>query len=141
MAHLIGDCLARQREIVRKVSPDAVCYVWGDMLDPNHNGVACYYNCRGSFADAWRGVPKDVTVVCWNGLSSDRSLKFFSEHGFRTLAAAYYDEKPPFEHSRRWRDLVRRTEGARGILYTTWRQDYRDLPAFVKMVNDAKDGQ
>ena len=33
------------------------------------------------------------------------------------------------------------TGGARGILYTTWRQDYRDLPAFMKMVNDAKEGQ
>lgn len=141
MAQIYADAVTRLCGVIRRAHPGADILLWGDMLDPNHNGVSCYYNCRGSFADAWRGVPKDVTVVCWNGLSSDRSLKFFSEHGFRTLAAAYYDEKPPFEHSRRWRDLVRRTEGARGILYTTWRQDYRDLPAFMKMVNDAKEGQ
>ena len=110
------------------------------MIDPNHNAVEPYYNSRGGFRDAWKGIPKDITIACWYDRKSELSMKFFSDNGFRTLAAAYYDEEPPFEYSRRWRDVVRRTNGARGIMYTTWRHSYIDLPAFMKMANEPASG-
>lgn len=136
MAQIYADAVTRLCDVVRRAHPGADILMWSDMLDPGHNGVERYYNCRGSFAGAVQGVPKDLTLVCWYADKSEQSMSFFAERGFRTLAAAYYDEKPPFAHSRRWRDLVRRTDGARGILYTTWQRDYRDLPAFMKMLDE-----
>jgi hypothetical protein len=32
--------------------------------------------------------------------------------------------------------VVRRTEGATGIMYTTWRHAYADLPAFCEMLKN-----
>lgn len=136
MAQIYADAVTRLCGVVRRTHPGADILIWSDMLDPAHNGVEHYYNCRGSFAGAVQGIPKDLTIVCWYAERSESSMAFFAERGFRTLAAAYYDEEPPFAHSRRWRDLVRRTDGARGILYTTWQRDYRDLPAFLKMLDE-----
>lgn len=65
MAHLIGDCLTRQREIVRRVAPDAVCYVWGDMLDPNHNAREDYARTYGSYDGIAGCIPKDLVIVLW----------------------------------------------------------------------------
>lgn len=136
MGQIYADAVTRLHGIVRKTHPGADILMWSDMIDPNHNAVAQYYNSRGGFVDVWKEIPKDITIVCWHDRKSELSMKFFSERGFRTLAAAYYDESPAFEYSRRWRDLVHRTDGARGIMYTTWHRNYSDLPAFMKMVND-----
>ena len=118
------------------MQPGAEVYIWSDMLDPNHNGVAGYYNCATSFEDAWKGVPKELIVCCWYGGKRDISMPFFASHGFRTMAAAYYDEKPPLKGSRKWRDVVLRTDGAVGIMYTTWRGAYADLPAFCEILKN-----
>lgn len=136
MGQIYADAITRLHGIIRKAHPDADIFMWSDMIDPNHNAVEPYYNSRGGFRDAWKGIPKDITIACWYDRKSELSMKFFSDNGFRTLAAAYYDEEPPFEYSRRWRDVVRRTNGARGIMYTTWRHSYIDLPAFMKMANE-----
>ena len=137
MAQLYGEALTRMHGIVRRVHPGAEIYVWSDMLDPNHNGVERYYNCRGSFAGAWRYVPKDLVIACWYDRKGAESLAFFSGLGFRTLVAAYYDEKPPFEWSRKFRDAARRTDGTLGYMYTTWRHAYGDLPAWMKMMGES----
>ena len=138
MAQLYGEALTRMHGIVRRVHPGAEIYVWSDMLDPNHNGVEQYYNCRGSFADAWRHVPKDLVIACWYDRKGAESLAFFSGHGFRTFVASYYDEKPPFVWSRKFRDAARRTDGAVGYMYTTWRHAYGDLPAWMKMMGETR---
>lgn len=136
MAQLYGEALTRMHGIVRRVHPGAEIYVWSDMLDPNHNGVEQYYNCRGSFEGAWKLVPKDLVIACWYDRKCEESLAFFSGHGFRTLAASYYDEKPAFVYSRRFRDAARRTEGTTGFMFTTWRHNYADLPAYMKMMGE-----
>ena len=135
MGQMYADAVTKAYNIIQKVHPGAEVYIWSDMLDPNHNAVKTYYNCRGSFEDGWKWVPKDLIICCWYDRKSDLSMPFFSSKGFRTLAAAYYDEKPPFKWSRQWRDVVRRTDGAIGIMYTTWRHAYDDLPAFGEMLN------
>ena len=134
MAQIYADGVTKAYNIIQKVHPGAEVYIWSDMLDPNHNAVKTYYNCRGSFEDGWKWVPKDLIICCWYGKKSHLSMPFFASKGFRTLAAAYYDEKPPFKHSQKWRDVVRSTEGATGIMYTTWRHAYDDLPAFGEML-------
>ena len=136
MAQIYADAVTKAFNIIQKVHPGAEVYIWSDMLDPNHNSVKEYYNCRGSFEDTWKWVPKDLIVCCWYNKKSHLSMPFFASKGFRTLAAAYYDEKPPFKYSRKWRDLVRSTEGANGIMYTVWRRGYGDLPAFCAMLKE-----
>ena len=136
MGQIYADAVTKAFNIVRKAHPGAEVYIWSDMLDPDHNGVKEYFNCATSFEDAWKGVPKDLVICCWYGKKCETSMKFFSEKGFRTFAAAYYDEKPPFPVSRRWRDTVRRTPGAVGIMYTTWRSAFGDLPAFCDMLKE-----
>ena len=136
MGEIYADGITKAYNAIQKAHPGADVYIWSDMLDPNHNAVKHYYNCRGSFEDSWKGVPKDLIICCWYNKKSDISMSFFSSHGFRTLAAAYYDEKPPFKYSRKWRDVVLNTKGALGIMYTTWRAAYDDLPAFCDMINE-----
>ena len=136
MGEIYADAVTKVFNIVQKVHPGAEVYIWSDMLDPNHNGVSVYYNCATSFEDAWKGVPKELIVCCWYGGKRDISMPFFASHGFRTMAAAYYDEKPPLKGSRKWRDVVLRTDGAVGIMYTTWRGAYADLPAFCEILKN-----
>ena len=136
MAQIYGEAVTKVFNTIRGVHPGAEVHIWSDMLDPNHNGMERYYNCRGSFKDAWRCVPKELVVDCWYGSRCEKSLKFFSEHGFRTLAAAYYDEKPPLKGSQRWRDAGRNTPGFTGYMYTTWRNDYSNLAEFCRVMSE-----
>ena len=136
MGQIYADAVTKAFNIIQKVHPGAEVYIWGDMLDPNHNGVKEYYNCATSFEGAWKCVPRELIVCCWYGNKCETSMKFFSERGFRTFAAAYYDEKPPFPRSRRWLGAVRSTHGAVGIMYTTWRNAFDDLPAFCTMLKE-----
>ena len=135
VGEMYAEAVTRAFNTIRKIHPGAEVYIWSDMLDPNHNSVKEYYNCIGSFEDTWKGVPKDLIMCCWYDKKSHLSMPFFSSKGFRTLAAAYYDEKPPFEYSRKWRDVVQRTDGAIGIMYTTWRHAYGDLPEFCRALD------
>ena len=140
VGEMYAEAVTRAFNTIRKVHPGAEVYIWSDMLDPHHNSVKEYYNCIGSFEETWKGVPKEIIPCCWYNKKSDLSMPFFSQHGFRTLAAAYYDEKPPFKYSRKWCDVVRETPGAQGIMYTTWRNSYGDLPAFCEMIKE-KEGK
>ena len=133
MAHQLGECLARQREIIKSVRPDAQIYVWSDMIDPAHNAHDNYFACRGTFEGAWELVPKDLVISCWYGKKHDVSMPFFAERGFRTQAAAYYDADD-LEGCRAWLETCRRTPGCTGIMYTTWRNKYKLLAPFGELI-------
>ena len=83
MAHIFGACVTKQREIIRRVSPRATVYMWGDQLDPKMNARDGVCLCRGSFAGSVDLVPKDIVVMHWGG-KLEESLQFFREKGFRT---------------------------------------------------------
>ena len=133
MAHQLGECLTRQREIIKSVRPDAQIYVWSDMIDPAHNAHDNYFACRGTFEDAWKLVPKDFVISCWHGKKHDVSMPFFAERGFRTQAAAYYDADD-LEGCRAWLETCRRTPGCTGIMYTTWSNKYKLLAPFGELI-------
>ncbi|MBQ7651145.1 MAG: hypothetical protein IJS15_09310, partial [Victivallales bacterium] len=65
MAHILADCITKQRAIIKNVRPDAEIYIWSDMLDPNHNAHDKYYNCKGTFEGSWNYIPKDLIISCW----------------------------------------------------------------------------
>lgn len=133
LAEMLGDCITRQRSIIREVNPQAEVYIWSDMLDPNHNAVNHYYVAEGDFRGSWKYIPKDMIVVCWYYDKRIESLKHFSEQGFRTLAGAYYDADD-LKNVEGWLAALKPTPGVNGILYTTWQNKYALLDAFGDLV-------
>jgi hypothetical protein len=128
LAEMLGDCVTRQRAILKALEPNVELFIWADMFDPAHNARNRYYRAVGDFSDAWRYLPQDLTVVCWNEKLRRKTLPFFAKQGFPTLAAAYYDSGN-LDATRDWLNLVRQTPGARGLMYTTWQNQYELLPA------------
>ena len=134
MAQILGECVARQHDIIRAVNPQAEVYVWSDMFDPNHNAQAKYYLVDGSFEGTWKYIPKDLVIACWYYEKRDMSLPFFSKLGFQTLAAGYYDADD-LENPKGWLESLDRTPGAAGLMYTTWENKFQLLGAFGDLMS------
>jgi len=137
MGRILGDCITKQIEIIRKVNPRTEVFIWSDMLDPNHNAHDNYYLVDGDFTNSWNYVPKDLIIVCWYYEKCNESLKFFSSLGFRTLAGAYYDGDT-LDNPKGWLEVLERTPGACGIMYTTWENKYKLLAPFGDLVTNSK---
>jgi len=137
MAHIFGACVTKQREIIRRVSPRATVYMWGDQLDPKMNARDGVCLCRGSFAGSVDLVPKDIVVMHWGG-KLEESLQFFREKGFRTARSRSIDGKwangTPAVVTDDYR-IARGDPGCRGFMYTTWQGDYSQekLEAFGRL--------
>jgi len=129
MAELLGECVSRQSQIIRKYIPGAQIYVWSDMLDPNHNAHGNYYLVEGDYTGSWRHVPKDLVIAVWGGAPREKSLKFFADEGFSTLVACYYDADD-LKDVKGWLALASGTRGVRGFMYTPWQKKYELLPEF-----------
>ena len=134
MGQILADCIRKQCGIIRAVCPEASIIIWSDMLDPNHNAHDRYYLAKGTFAGSWEGIPKDLVIACWHYGVREKSMAFFADQGFPTLAAAYYDGDT-MDNILGWLDTCSRTKGCRGILYTTWQNKYALLEAFGDAVN------
>lgn len=134
MAEILGDCITRQHAIFKAIDPEIEVMIWSDMLDPAHNAHDNYYGVVGDFTDSWKHVPKDLTIMCWYKKIRDKSLGFFSAHGFRTFGASYYDAED-LTNSREWLTSLRKTPNAQGIMYTTWQRKYRLLGDFGDLVS------
>ncbi len=135
MAQILGDCITKQTAIIKGVNPGAEVFIWSDMLDPNHNAHDNYYLVEGDFSGSWQYVPKDLVIVCWHYEKRVESLGFFSAHGFRTLAGAYYDGDT-LDNPRGWLEVLDRTPNALGIMYTTWENKYALLGPFGDLVTN-----
>ncbi len=137
LAQMLGECVTRQVEIIREINPAAEIFVWSDMFDPNHNADYSgssreyFYLNNEAFVESWKYIPKDVIIVCWYGSRRDRSLKHFSSNGFRTIGSSAGD----LDAARGWLKSIDATEGAVGMMYTTWGENYDILPDFGKLVN------
>ena len=136
MAHILGACVTRQHEIIRSVDPAARICAWGDMFNPAHNARDRIYYCRGTFAGSWKLIPHDIVIVDWYGAKYAESLPFWRREGFSVIAATYYDA--PLE-SRAARDIaaIAAQPNALGAVYTTWRDDYRNLERFADLLKSA----
>lgn len=133
MAEILGDCITKQVNIMHENNPGAEIFIWSDMLDPNHNAHGNYYLVDGDFTGSWNYIPKDLRIVCWYYDKRDKSLKFFSDLGFQTVAGAYYDGDT-LDNPKGWLESLDQTPGARGIMYTTWQNKYALLADFGDLV-------
>jgi hypothetical protein len=136
MAEILGHFITRGVDLIREVNPEAEVYAWSDMLDPNHNAHANYYLVDGDYTGSWEHVPRDLSVVTWYYAMRRRSLAHFSGLGFRTLAGAYYDADN-LDNVLGWLEALQTTEGATGIMYTTWEDKYGLLGDFGDLVSRA----
>ena len=137
MAALLGGCVTRQAEILRRHLPGVELLVWSDMFDPHHNAHGNYYLVAGDYAGSWKHIPKDLTIAVWGGEPREKSLKFFAQEGFATLVACYYDADD-LKQVEGWIQLAAQTEKVRGFMYTPWQQKYGLLPAFGDLLLQAR---
>ncbi|MBQ7189283.1 MAG: hypothetical protein IJR99_07690 [Kiritimatiellae bacterium] len=135
MAHILADCICKQREIIRKTCPGAEIYIWSDMLDPAHNAHDNYYLCKGTYEGVWDLIPNDLIIACWYRERRNLSMPFFSKRGFRTLAGAYYDVDT-LDGCAEWLQTCNETPRCTGIMYTSWRNKYRLLGDFGKLIRE-----
>lgn len=134
IAQLLGECVTRQCQTIRKYIPNAKIYIWSDMFDPNHNAHSDYYLVKGDFTGSHKYIPKDIIIAVWGGAPREKSLKFFENEGFETLIACYYDAKD-LEEVKGWIKFAKDTKNVRGFMYTPWRKSYSLLPEFGKLIN------
>lgn len=121
-------------EILKEIDPKAKVLVWSDMYDPNHNAVDKYYLVNGSWRDSWKGLPKEVGIMNWNGGKAEKSLKWFAERGHTQIIAGYYDSDGDSGFTK-WIEAARGVPNVTGFLYTTWQHKYDDLEAYGKRMS------
>lgn len=135
MGELLGECITKQVEILRKHMPGVQVYIWSDMLDPNHNAHGNYYLVEGDYTGSWKHVPRDLTIAVWGGPVRPKSLKFFADEGFKTIVACYYDADD-LRHVKDWIDLARQTRKVQGFMYTPWQKTYGLLGEFGELIKE-----
>jgi hypothetical protein len=123
------DCIA----LLKTANPDGAIYVWNDMFDPVHNARNHYYLVRGDLAGSWEGLDKDTVIMNWNLGKLRESLQFFSGRGHRQVIAGYYDSK--VERLKDHLAAAKDVPGVVGIMYTTWKRNYRDLETFAQIAD------
>jgi len=129
MGELLGECITKQAQILRKYMPGVEVLIWSDMLDPNQNAHGNYYLVEGDFTGSSKHIPKDLTIAVWGGEPRAESLKFFADEGFAMLIACYYDADD-LNSVNGWLKLAEQTPKVRGLMYTPWQKKYGLLPAF-----------
>jgi hypothetical protein len=133
MAQLLGECITREVEALKRHNPGIQVYIWSDMLDPNHNAHGNYYLVDGDFMGSWKYVPKDLIIAVWGGPPRPKSVQFFAEQGFSMLIACYYDADN-LDNVKGWIEAVKDVPGVRGFMYTPWTKKYGLLEDFGRLI-------
>jgi hypothetical protein len=133
MAQLLGECITKQVEALKRHNPGIQVYIWSDMLDPNHNAHGDYYLVDGDFTGSWKYVPKDLIIAVWGGAPRPKSVQFFAEQGFSMLIACYYDADD-LDNVKGWMEAVKGVPGVRGFMYTPWTKKYGLLEDFGRLI-------
>jgi hypothetical protein len=133
LAENVKACIA----ILKEINPGGRIYVWNDMFDPNHNAVEKnYYLVNGSLLGSWEGLDKDVIILPWYFEKRAQSLRFFADRGNRQVIAGYYDSDPA--KVKDWLAAAKGVNGVLGVMYTTWQNNYNDIEAFSKAIDETK---
>ncbi|MGN0832236.1 MAG: carbohydrate binding domain-containing protein [Kiritimatiellia bacterium] len=134
MAHILGDCVTKMRDIIRSVDPQAEIFAWSDMFDPWHNAKERVGGCRGSFVGVADLIPADVGMMFWHGGILDRSVPYFAgrKHAFMgSICCDAPDAERVRKTVRNWREKLSPHPGLRGFMYTTWIDNYDHIDLFV----------
>ena len=113
MAASIGKAFAD----IDAVAPGVRQYFWSDMVDPNHNARADFYQIANTLEGSWATLdPAKVTIIAWYeqadiAARGPLSLKFFADKRFRQIIGSYYDHDVAANHAL-WQTAM---QGVRGI--------------------------
>ncbi len=129
---LLAENIRRCTRIAIEEGGGKPVHVWSDMFDPNHNARDGYYLVANSLEGSSEGLDKDVIVMKWgSGEIARKGLEFFAGRGHRQMIAAYYDGDVAKDHAA-WTKAADGIPNVIGVMYTTWRNDYRRLEEFAK---------
>jgi hypothetical protein len=123
--------------IYRQTLPDSPIWVWNDMFDPYHNAHDHVMLVEGSFAGSWKGLPPEVGILNWNLDALKTSLAWFSGLNpdqpvpHPQIIAGFYDRGDGATEARREVAEAAGVPNVRGLMYTTWNDDYSKLKAFA----------
>jgi hypothetical protein len=129
-ADLLADNMTKCHDLILQKSPNAEVLMWSDMVDSLHNAHNNYYLVNGDLTGDWNNIPTDITIVNWNGGNAKASLDFFSGHGFSQISSPYYDVGNT-STIRAWRIAQEGVPNVKGMMYTTWQNDYHFLRPFA----------
>ncbi|WP_430905563.1 T9SS type A sorting domain-containing protein [Maribacter sp. 2-571] len=111
-----------------EIAPDGQFYFWSDMVDPNHNANAFYYQVKNTLDQSWLTLNADkVTIANWWETvdipkKAAASLQFFSDKEFKQIVGAFYDSDVNVNYDR-WQQAAEGIEGIVGNMYATWTAD------------------
>ena len=125
---LLGGFITEAMKVIRAQNPRAEVYGWADMFLPMQNG-------KGQFADSWRHVPKDFIMCDWSQHASGASVGFLADQGFSVICSVCLDGAPSAAKAESCADWLSKTANPRGLIFTTWVNDYRLLEQFGKIGN------
>ena len=137
MGELLGECVTKQTQALRRCLPGVEIYLWSDMFDPNHNAHGDYYLVAGDYTGSWKHIPRDLTIAVWGAAPREKSLRFFAGEGFQTIAACYYDADD-LKEVESWKEIAQHLPNVRGFMYTPWTRKYQLLPAFGELLWPAR---
>jgi hypothetical protein len=130
-AQLLDAHVQESVQMLRSARPGAPLWIWSDLFDPQHNAVPSYWLSEGDLTGSANGLARDVTVVNWNLLKLDTSLRFFSGLGFSQLIAGYYDAPSAGDAARAEVASAKGVPGVRGLVFTTWHGNYQGLEEYA----------
>lgn len=85
---------------------------------------------RGKFR-IFRGNQSD-----W--IPNPRTLKWFADRGNRQMLCGYYDSPAVESNISRWLSASQGIPGVVGMMYTTWTNNFKDMPAFFTALERAE---
>jgi hypothetical protein len=134
---LLAASVSQSIQIINSAMPNAPLYVWSDMFDPYHNATGNYYYVEGDLAGSWNGVPSNVIIMNWNLGNLKNSLNWFSGLNssqptpHQQIIAGYYDNGDGAKSAQQELAAAAGIPGIRGLMYTTWNDDYSQLENFA----------
>jgi len=134
---VLAEHVSRITTMIHRIDPEAECFTWSDMFDPNHNARDNFYLVASTLAGSWEGLDPSVGIVNWYYGPRDKSLPFFAERGHRLLIGGYYDSPNYKETLAGWIESARKVKGVHGVVYCTWAPGgYKDLEGFAKALDE-----
>ncbi len=124
-------------DIVRKRAPGATIYTWSDMYTPHHNArpfsqSGPYYLVNGNYDDSWATLPTDVVIMMWYS-RDPAGVRWFADRGHTQILCGYYDGDMK-ENIAGWMRNSEGVPGVRGMMYTTWENNFEDMKEFFELV-------
>jgi hypothetical protein len=134
---LLAWSIGNAARIYRSVDSEAPLYTWNDMFDPYHNAHDHYFYVEGDLTGSWKGLPADLRIMNWNLGELKKSLTWFSgldprqPVAHQQIIAGYYGAKDGAAEARKELAEAAGIPGILGLMYTTWDDDYSQLPSFA----------